>query len=179
MTTIVKTKTRRFASAFVAECKANAEPLEPQSVTEGTLACPKSLRNKIYGEHVERLNAVHVAQHRDHKTQSRDFGNRTPTGRTVKPHNPPMHRLPGDNQFDRETVQTISRVHRTGSPDPVIVQFDTVAYFAQPEPKRVTRTQLDGLNADEMHIDSENRLQRGPKKKSIGFGGLRDLLDKQ
>lgn len=60
---------------------------------------------------------------------------------------------------------------------------DEVAYFAHSgdpvprEAKRVTQSQLRGLNTNAVHIDDEGFLKEGPKKVS-GFGQLRDLLGK-
>lgn len=212
MTTIVKTKGRRFTRAYVAECKANAEPLEPQSVKEGTLACPSSLKNKTYTESVERLNVVHVAQHRDHKAQSKPYG--TVTGRRSsaqpefqdiprKGRGMTRHFLTADPApfLSTETTKQISDSLVSLEERMVVVsnpedrgpqksatvleskaQFDAIynpkaVQRGEREPKRVTRTQLDGLNANELHLDEENRLQKGPKKKSVGFGNLRDLLE--
>lgn len=208
MTTIVRTKFRRFSRDYVANCKANAEPLEPQTRTEGTLACPMKLHYHLPMDNAYVLEAVHVAQHRDHKAQSRDYGNRTPTGRISKSQ-PEFQDLPSKGRgmtrhfltadpapfISPELTQQISdSVERieSGICNPKAVQrgelrgktrmqtaYPQDVYLDSPEAKRVTRTQLDDLNSDRAHIDEENRLQRGPKKKSIGFGGLRDLLEKQ
>jgi hypothetical protein len=188
MTTIVKTKGRRFTSAYVAECKANAEPLEPQSVKEGTLACPSSLKNKTYTEAVERLNVVHVAQHRDHKAQSKPYG--TVTGRRSsaqpefqdiprKGRGMTRHFLTSDpaSFLPPETKKQISDSLVELEERMVAISNPQAVQRGEREPKRVTRTQLDGLNANELHLDEENRLQKGPKKKSVGFGNLRDMLE--
>lgn len=192
--TKVTYKDRRFSIAFVEECKIQNQLPESECdyapTIEGVLPCPESRRPKktrgnlrapvsyaeeLFIESVPKFNEVHprrdvgsmqsvksgrhsAAQpNESNKPQESIFmpmdevayfahsgepvPQHTPSGRHVKPFNPPMHELPR-------------------------------------EPKRVTQTQLRGLNANAVHIDEEGFLKEGPKQKVKGFGQLRDLLGK-
>lgn len=100
--TQVTHKERRFSQELVEEYSLSEEHfIEPQPVrkVEGILACPESRRPaKKKNARMQTPNFVHF----DEMAFFADSGNpvpqipdqHTPSGRTAKPFNPPMHELP-------------------------------------------------------------------------------------